>query len=152
MFKNNDLQIRYHNTPQNSAQIATLNGLHSRFVPCTVVSNQISKRYPPEMVSLIPPILATLALMITATVVGVPAVVKLIKVREAKHELKHGSAGFIRSVAGWAMIAFWLMATWFVATIIGDWGVSGDLDGAIDRSWLRLRILLEIAAALGDSN
>ena len=77
---------------------------------------------------------------------------KLIAVREAKHELKHGSAGFIRSMSGWAIIAFWLMAAWFFATIIGDWGVSGDLDGAIERSMLRLRILLEIAAALGESD
>jgi hypothetical protein len=98
------------------------------------------------------PLIATLILMAGATFVGMPAVIKLIKVREAKHELKQGSAGFIRSIAGWTMIAFWLMTTWFLATIIGDWAVTGDLDGAVDRSWLRLRILLEIAAALGDSS
>ena len=54
---------------------------------------------------------------------------KLIRVHEAKHELKRGSAGFLRSVSGWSMIALWLMAVWFLATIIGDWGATGDLDG-----------------------
>ncbi len=49
------------------------------------------------------------------------------------------------------MIVFWLMAVWFIATILGDWHVTEDLAGAIDRSWLRLRILLEIAAALSDN-
>jgi hypothetical protein len=104
------------------------------------------------MFPLLPPFIATLALLALATAFGMPAVVKLIQVREAKHELKHGSAGFIRSIAGWTMIAFWLMTTWFLATIIGDWGMTGDLNGAIERSWLRLRILLEIAAALAESD
>jgi hypothetical protein len=103
------------------------------------------------MLSILPQILATLVLLIGSACVGIPLVVKLVRVREAKHELKYGSAAFLRAMAGWTIIAFWLMTTWFLATIIGDWGVSGDLDGAIDRGWLRLRILLEIAAALGDS-
>ena len=98
------------------------------------------------------PFIAGLALLALSTLIGVIPVRKLIEVREAKHELKRGSAGFIRTLSGWAVIAFWLMATWFVATILGDWSVTGDLDGAIDRSWLRLRILLEIAAALADSD
>lgn len=104
------------------------------------------------MLTIFPPILAGLALLAISTALGMVPVVKLIKVREAKHELKHGSAGFIRTISGWTMIAFWLMATWFFATIIGDWGVTGDLSGATDRAWLRLRILLEIAAALAESD
>jgi hypothetical protein len=44
------------------------------------------------------------------------------------------------------------MTTWFVATIIGDWGVSDDLQGAVDRSSLRLRIIIEIAAEIADSD
>jgi hypothetical protein len=79
-------------------------------------------------------------------------VVKLIKVYEAHHELKQGSAGWLRTIGGWSVIAFWLMTTWFMATIVGDWAVTGDLSAAIDRSWLRLRILLEIASAITDSN
>lgn len=98
--------------------------------------------------SLAAPALSALALVAFATVAGIPAVRKLITVYEAKHELKQGSTGFLRSIGGWSMIAFWLMTTWFVATIIGDWGATGDLDGAIERSWLRLRVLLEIAAAI----
>ncbi len=98
------------------------------------------------------PLIATLVLMGLSTLIGMTQVVKMIKIHEAKHELKHGSAGFIRSIAGWSMVAFWVMAVWFAATIIGDWGVTGDLEGAMDRAWLRLRILLEIAAALAESD
>ena len=98
------------------------------------------------------PVLATLALLVLSTAIGIRPVVKLIRVYEARHELRPGSAGRLRSIGGWAIIAFWLMATWFFATIIGDWSATGNLEAAIDRSWLRLRILLEIAAALGDSD
>ena len=98
------------------------------------------------------PFLAGCVLLVIATGIGILPVRKLIKIHEAKHELKQGSAGFIRTISGWAIIAFWLMATWFIATILGDWANTGDLQGAIDRSWLRLRILLELAAALADNN
>lgn len=101
---------------------------------------------------LLQPALAGLTVFIASTAVGVGMVKKLIRVHEAKHELKRGSAGFLRSVSGWSMIALWLMAVWFLATIIGDWGATGDLDGAMARGWLRLRILLEIAAALMESD
>jgi len=98
--------------------------------------------------SLAAPALATLALIAFGTLAGIPAVRKLIAVYEAKHELKQGSTGWLRSIGGWSIIAFWLMTTWFLATIIGDWGATGDLEGAIGRSWLRLRVLLEIAIAI----
>ncbi|MEP4248695.1 hypothetical protein [Tateyamaria sp.] len=102
--------------------------------------------------SLFAPFLAALALAGVSTLVGMSSVKKLITVYEAKHELKQGSAGWIRSIAGWSLIAFWLMTTWFLATIVGDWGATGDLEGAINRSWLRLRVLLEIASALASSD
>jgi hypothetical protein len=98
------------------------------------------------------PLLAVLGLFALSTLFGLGRVVKLIQVYEAQHELKRGSAGWIRTVSGWSMIFIWLGATWFAATIIGDWGVTGDLAGAIDRSWLRLRVLLEILAALAESD
>lgn len=98
------------------------------------------------------PLLCALALFVISTVAGMGPVMKLIRVREARHELRQGSAGAIRAISGWAIIAFWLMAAWFMATILGDWSISGDLGAAIDRSYLRLRILLEIAAALGDAD
>ncbi len=98
------------------------------------------------------PAMAALVLFATSTAFGVPMVKKLIEVYEAKHELKRGSAGFLRTISGWSMIAMWLLAVWFLSTIIGDWGATGDLDGAIARSWLRLQIVLEIAAAVMDSD
>lgn len=96
------------------------------------------------------PILGLVLLLAASALFGVMPVKKLIQIREAKHELKHGSAGFIRTTSGWFGIVLWLAMTWFCATILGDWFATGDLDGAIDRGWLRLRILLEILAALGD--
>jgi len=93
-----------------------------------------------------------LILFVLSTLIGIAPVMKLIKVQEARHELRQGSAGAIRQISGWAIIAFWIMATWFFATILGDWGATGDLDAALERSYLRLRILLEIAAALADSD
>ena len=98
------------------------------------------------------PLLAGIVLMVLSTAMGLYPVIKIIRIREAKHELRHGSAGALRAVSGWVVIAFWLMATWFCATILGDWHTTGDLAGAIDRAQLRLRVLLEIAAALGESN
>ena len=98
------------------------------------------------------PILATLILLGCATAAGIGTVKKLITVYEAKHELKQGSTGWLRSIGGWSIVAFWLMTTWFIATIIGDWGANGDLEGAIDRSWLRLRVLLEIAVAIMEAD
>ena len=101
---------------------------------------------------MIEPVLAGLAVLAAGTLLGIWPVRKLIVVAEAKHELRHGSAGFLRSLSGWSFIVFWLMAVWFGGTIIGDWAVTGDLEGALDRAWLRLQILLEIAAAIAESD
>ncbi|MGR3501196.1 hypothetical protein [Pseudaestuariivita sp.] len=97
------------------------------------------------------PFIIAAALLAVSTVIGLAGVRKLIEVYEANHELKRGSAGFLRTMSGWGLVLLWLMAVWFCATILGDWHATGDLDGAIERSWLRLRILLEIAAAFGDN-
>lgn len=96
----------------------------------------------------LPVLLSTLTLLALSTVMGVGQVTKLIRVREARHELKRGSAGWLRTIAGWSMIAVWIGGTWFVATVIGDWGASGDLDGAIARGQIRLWVLLEILSAI----
>lgn len=101
---------------------------------------------------LLGPLIATALLFAAATAIGIVPVVKLIRVYEAQHELRHGSAGWLRAISGWSVIAFWLGGTWFVATILGDWAVTGELEDAIDRSWLRLRILLEILAALAEAD
>ena len=104
------------------------------------------------MISSFSPFLFGGLLLAFSTAIGCIPVMKLILVKEARHELRQGSAGAIRAISGWAIIVFWLMATWFFATILGDWHVTGDLEGAMERSYLRLRILLEIAAALADSD
>ena len=91
-------------------------------------------------------------LLALATVIGRWQIVKLITVQEARHELREGSAGWLRSISGWSAIAFWVLSTWFCATILGDWAVSGDLDAAMARAALRLRILLEFAAAIAESD
>lgn len=98
------------------------------------------------------PFLAALVLLVLSTAIGMRPVIKFIQVREARHEMRQGSAGAIRTIGGWAIIAFWLMATWFCGTILGDWHATSDLAGAIDRSMVRLQILLEIAAALAESD
>ena len=98
------------------------------------------------------PLLSGLTLFALSTAIGMWQVQKIIQIREAKHELKQGSAGFLRSISGWSVIFIWLGLVWFAATIIGDWGVTGDLEGAIDRGWVRLRVLLEILAALAESD
>lgn len=94
------------------------------------------------------PIPLLVFLFVASSAIGITSVKKMIQVREAKHELKQGSAGFLRSVAGWSFIAFWAMATWFISTVLGDWQMSGDVEGALERGALRFRILVEIAMAL----
>jgi hypothetical protein len=96
------------------------------------------------------PFLALAVLLVLSSLFGVRPMRKLIQVREAKHELKHGSAGFIRTTSGWFVIVLWLAFSWFGATVLGDWWATGDLEGAIDRGLIRLEILLEILAAFGD--
>lgn len=96
------------------------------------------------------PFLFGFGLFVLATALGVLPVRKLIQIREAKHELRRGSSGFILSVSGWAFVAFWIMGVWFAATVLGDWATHGDLSAAMDRAALRARILLEIAMALSD--
>ena len=91
-----------------------------------------------------------LALLGVSTLLGILPVRKLIEIREARHELRRGSSGFLVTVSGWAFIAFWIMAVWFGATVLGDWATHGDLAAALDRAALRLRILLELAMALSD--
>ena len=102
------------------------------------------------MLEPIGPIIATLALICAAAGIGIFPIKKLIQVQEAKHELKHGSAGFLRTMSGWIIIAIWLAVTWFLATIVGDWWSTGDLGGAIQRSGRRLELLLHILEALSD--
>lgn len=97
-------------------------------------------------------LLSIAVLFVTMTTLGILPILRLIKISEAKHELKRGSASFIRTLAGWSVIAVWIGSTWFFATIIGDWAATGDLTGAIDRGMLRLYVLLEILIAMAASD
>lgn len=99
---------------------------------------------------LLPQTLAALVLLAIGTAFGIVPVRGMIVRREALHELRHGSASFLRRMTGLFALLLWFGAIWFCATIIGDWAMTDDLAGAIDRSWLRLRILLEILAAFSD--
>ena len=80
------------------------------------------------------PLVWGLLLWALATAIGITPVKKMIHVREARHELRHGSAGWLRGIGGWSIIAFWLIGTWFLATVVGDWAVSGDLGGAMQKN------------------
>ncbi len=102
------------------------------------------------METYVPHILSALVVWGLGTLIGYLPARKLIEVREARHELAQGSVGQIKGIAGWVMIAIWLAAVWFCGTVIGDWAATLDLEGAIARSMLRLRILIEVLAALAD--
>lgn len=104
-----------------------------------------------RMPDLITPYLFGLVLLAVATVLGIFPIRKAIQIKEAKHELKQGSAGYLRSLSGWSIILFWAAATWFCATILGDWSASGDLQGALARAQIRLQVLLELLALFGDN-
>lgn len=102
------------------------------------------------MFDLVFPAISTAVILFMGAVIGIWPTQKLIRVKEARHDLRQGSAGWLREISGWAIVVAWLLILWFLGTIIGDWAMTGDLNHALERSALRLRIILEIMAALGD--
>lgn len=102
------------------------------------------------MIETLPPVIATLSIIILGAALGMAPVRKLIEMYEAKHELKQGSASMFRRLSGWFFIVIWLAVIWFLSTITGDWWITGDWEGALARSGKRLEIILHILAALGD--
>lgn len=98
------------------------------------------------------PLLAAGLLFAVSTVIGMANVVKIIAIYEAKHELKQGSAGWIRAISGWSLIVVWVLVTGFLSTIIGDWYISGDIEGAMARAELRLWVMLEVISAVVESD
>jgi len=102
------------------------------------------------MIETLGPLGLTLVAFAVSTLAGYLPVRKLIEVREARHELKQGSAGFIRTTSGWFVIVIWLALTWFAGTFCGDWFRTGSFEIALDRGMLRLQVLPEILAALGE--
>ncbi len=93
-------------------------------------------------------ILSLTALWVFATVGGIVPVRKLIQMREARHELKKGSAGYLRIMGRWALVLIWALIVWYLATVLGDWSVSGDFDGAVARSMNRLEAIFRLVVAL----
>ncbi|MEO1732258.1 MAG: hypothetical protein AAFR45_01315 [Pseudomonadota bacterium] len=83
---------------------------------------------------------------------GLWPVRKLVLMHEARNELRIGSAGYLRRFAGWSIVGLWAAAIWFCGTIIGDWYMTNDLTGAVARAEFRFRVLLQVLAAMADSN
>jgi hypothetical protein len=102
--------------------------------------------------SIVFPIFATLILFGAATACGMYPVRKLIEIYEGRRELKQGSTGWIVTLGGWSIIGIWVLMTWFCATVIGNWGATGDFDGAIDRSLVRLYVIMEIILLMLESD
>ena len=100
----------------------------------------------------IAPLASGLALFAAASLIGVPALRKLIEVREAQRELREGSPGFLRTIRGWSLIAVWLIGTWFLGSFVGDWGASGDLAGALERAGARLYHVIQIVVIIMESD
>ena len=96
------------------------------------------------------PLLLMIPLFFVTTLIGVASVKKMISMYEARHELKQGSAGFLRSMSGWIIIVIWALLSIWAASFLGDWHTTGDLNGATDRAVIKLHIILEILAAMGD--
>jgi hypothetical protein len=79
---------------------------------------------------------------------GVLPVRKVIQIAEARTELKVASPSLFRRLRGWSFIVLWALVTGYSGSFIGDWIKAGDLDGAIDRTLSRLRIVVEILVVI----
>lgn len=87
-----------------------------------------------------------------AVATGIYPAQKLIRVIEAKSEMQENSAGRLRAVGGWSVVAIWAILTAFAGSFIGDWIYTGDLDGATARAGSRLELLVYILMALAESD
>ncbi len=99
------------------------------------------------MIETIAPLLAAAVLIAVSAGLGILPMRKTIQMSEARHELKHGSASFLRAMSGWFFILVWIATTWFVATVLGDWWITSDWNGAVSRGIRRLEVLLHVLAA-----
>ena len=84
-----------------------------------------------------------------STYLGLIPVHRLIRRREAQHELRRGSASYFRRMGGLVVLCVWVITVFFFSTVIGDWGVTGDLDAAMERAGRRIGLLLRFIASLG---
>lgn len=82
-----------------------------------------------------------------STYLGLIPMHRMIQRREAQHELRSGSASYLRRTGGLLMVAAWLATLFFAATILGDWGFTGDLDAALGRAGERVALMVRLAAS-----
>lgn len=91
-------------------------------------------------------LIAAAILFSFSTYLGLIPVHRMIQRREAQHELRWG---YVRRMGGLFIIFVWVITVIFLSMIIGDWGVTGDLDAALNRAGLRIGLLNKMAASLG---
>ena len=94
-------------------------------------------------------LVAAAVLFAFSTYLGLIPVHRMIQRREARHELRLGSASYLRRMGGLLFVFVWIITVVFLSTILGDWGTTGDLEAALDRASLRLGLLLRFAASFG---
>ena len=63
---------------------------------------------------------------------------KLIEVKEARDEMRHGSLGFERLREGRWAIVIWLIVIVILSTILGDWWHSESAGDAVGRFFQRI--------------
>ncbi|MDJ0628899.1 MAG: hypothetical protein QNJ44_11615 [Rhodobacter sp.] len=97
-------------------------------------------------------LLAGFVVCLASTLLGARAVRKWIEVYEARREMRAGSPGRMRMIRGWSAIAVWIGVTWFLGSVLGDWGSTGDLDSALERSGARLYVVAELLMAFVESD
>ncbi len=105
-----------------------------------------------DMPDILPQLLTGAAILAAATLFGMRAVRKLVEVHEDRTEMRFGSPGRLRMIRGWSVAGAWLLGTWFLATIVGDWGRTGDLGGAVGRAQVRAYVVLEIVGAMAEAD
>ncbi|WP_298863023.1 hypothetical protein [uncultured Sulfitobacter sp.] len=90
---------------------------------------------------------SVVALFGLSTYVGLIPVHRMIRRREAQHELRAGSASYLRRMGGVVFVMIWVVTVLCLSTILGDWAVTGDLNAALERAGMRTAVMLEIAAS-----
>ena len=72
---------------------------------------------------------------------------RMIQRREAHHELRSGSASYLRRMGDAILFVTWIIVVLCLSSILGDWAVTGDLDAAMDRAGRRAAVLFKLAAS-----
>ena len=81
---------------------------------------------------------------------GVHVVRKLTLALEGKYEFKGDSISKRSRLAGFTVFFLWVMFASVNWSFAFDWFLSGSIEYAYDRLWIKVYVILEILAALGD--